>query len=117
VYCAHDCGQIINPDGVINQVEGSIVQTISRTLIEEVNFDASRVTNTDWASYPIITFPDVPKIHVELINRPDAPPWGAGEMAAAIVPAAVCNAIYDALGVRMRTVPFTPARVKAALKA
>lgn len=116
VFCSHDCGQVINPDGVINQVEGGIVQTISRTLIEEVRFDASRVTSTDWASYPIITFPDVPKIEVQLIDRPDAPPWGAGEMAAAVVPAAIGNAVYDAIGVRLRSVPFVPTKVLAGLK-
>ena len=115
MYCSHDCGQVINPDGTINQIEGGIVQTVSRTLLEDVQFDASRVTSTDWASYPILRFPDVPRISVALINRPDAPPWGAGEMAPAIVPAAIGNAIYDAVGVRLRTVPFTPERVLAAL--
>jgi CO/xanthine dehydrogenase Mo-binding subunit len=115
VYCSHDCGQVINPDGTVNQIEGGIVQTVSRTLLEDVQFDASRVTSTDWASYPILRFPDVPRISVALINRPDAPPWGAGEMAPAIVPAAIGNAIYDAVGVRLRTVPFTPERVLAAL--
>ncbi|MDB5881368.1 MAG: isoquinoline 1-oxidoreductase, partial [Ramlibacter sp.] len=117
VFCSHDCGQVINPDGVINQVEGGIVQTISRTLMEEVRFDAGRVTSTDWASYPIITFPDVPRIQVQLINHPDAAPWGAGEMAAAVVPAAVANAIYDAVGVRLRGLPFLPGKVKAGLTA
>ena len=117
VTVSHDCGQVINPDGTINQIEGGIVQTISRTLIEDVSFDASRVTSTDWASYPIITFPDVPQIHVELINRPKAPPWGAGEMAPAVVPAAISNAVFDAIGVRLRSVPFVPERVLAGLAA
>ena len=117
VFCSHDCGQVINPDGVVNQVEGGIVQTISRTLLEEVRFDASRVTTTDWASYPILTFPEVPKIEVQVIDRPEAPPWGAGEMAAAIVPAAIGNGVYDAVGVRLRSVPFVPSRVLAALAA
>lgn len=117
VYCSHDCGQIINPDGVANQMEGGIVQTVSRTLLEDVQFDASRVTSTDWASYPILRFPDVPQISVALINRPEAPPWGAGEGAPAVVPAAIGNAIFDAIGVRLRTVPFTPERVLGALKA
>jgi CO/xanthine dehydrogenase Mo-binding subunit len=116
IFCSHDCGQVINPDGVVNQVEGGIVQTISRTLIEEVRFDASRVTSTDWATYPIITFPDVPKIEVQVIDRPEAPPWGAGEMAPAVVPAAIGNAIYDAVGVRLRSVPFLPAKVLAGLQ-
>ena len=116
IYCSHDCGQIINPDGAINQIEGGIVQTVSRTLMEDVQFDASRVTSTDWASYPILRFPDVPQVSVALINRPEAPPWGAGEMAPAVVPAAIGNAIYDAVGVRLRTLPFTPERVQRALK-
>jgi CO/xanthine dehydrogenase Mo-binding subunit len=115
VFVGHDCGQIINPDGAINQIEGGIVQTISRTLLEEVDFDASRVTSTDWASYPIIRFPDVPKVRVELIDHPEAPPWGAGEMASSVVPAAISNAVYDAIGVRLRSVPFVPRKVLAAL--
>jgi CO/xanthine dehydrogenase Mo-binding subunit len=115
VTVAHDCGQVINPDGATNQIEGGIVQTISRTLIEDVTFDASRVTSTDWVSYPIIKFPDVPQIVVKLINHPEAPPWGAGEMAPAVVPAAISNAVFDAVGVRLRSVPFLPKKVLAAL--
>jgi CO/xanthine dehydrogenase Mo-binding subunit len=115
VWCSHDCGQVINPDGAINQIEGGIVQTISRTLIEEVKFDRSRVTSVDWNSYPILRFPDVPQVHVELINRPDQTPWGAGEMSATVVPAAISNAVYDAVGVRLRSVPFTRDKVLAAL--
>jgi nicotinate dehydrogenase subunit B len=117
VYCSHDCGQIINPDGTINQIEGGIVQTVSRTLQEEVRFDAGKVTSTDWATYPILRFPEVPRITVELINRPEAAPWGAGEMAPAVVPAAIGNAIFDAVGVRLRTLPYTPQRVLEAVKA
>jgi CO/xanthine dehydrogenase Mo-binding subunit len=115
VTVAHDCGQLINPDGATNQIEGGIVQTISRTLIEDVTFDASRVTSTDWASYPILKFPDVPQIVVKLINHPEAPPWGAGEMAPAVVPAGIANAVYDAIGVRLRSVPFVPKKVLAGL--
>ena len=117
VWCSHDCGQVINPDGAINQIEGGIVQTVSRTLVEEVKFNRSRVTSVDWNSYPILRFPDVPNIHVELINRPDQTPWGAGEMSATVVPAAISNAVYDAIGVRMRSIPFTPEKVLAALRA
>jgi len=116
VACAHDCGQIISPDGVRAQVEGNILQTISRTLFEEVTYDRERVTSTDWASYPILTFPDVPKLEIELIDRPTERPLGAGEAAASPVAAAIGNAVFDATGVRLRTVPFTPARVKAALE-
>jgi len=115
VVCAHDCGQIINPDGVRAQVEGCILQTLSRTLFEEVTFDRSRVTSTDWASYPILTFPDVPKLDIMLIDRRHERPLGAGEAATAPVAAAIGNAIFDATGVRLRRVPFTPARVLAAL--
>ena len=115
VVCAHDCGQIVNPDGVLAQVEGNILQTISRTLFEETTFDTGRVTSTDWASYPILTFLDAPKLEIELIDRPTEPPLGAGEAAAAPVAAAIGNAVFDATGLRLRTVPFTPARMKAAL--
>ena len=115
VACAHDCGQIINPDGVRGQVEGSILQTISRVLIEEVKFDRSRVVSVDWSSYPILRFSGVPRIEIDLIDRPTQPPLGAGEAACAAVGAALANAVHDATGVRLRTVPFTPDRVKAAL--
>jgi nicotinate dehydrogenase subunit B len=114
-HVVHDCGQIINPDGVRNQIEGNIVQTVSRTLKEKVTFDRSMVTSFDWASYPILTFPDVPDVVIELIDRQDQPPWGAGEATAAIVPAAVSNAVFDATGARLRSIPFTPAKVKVAL--
>ena len=115
-YCAHDCGQIINPDGLKNQIEGNIVQTVSRTLIEEVKFNRSRVTSVDWQSYPILRFPQVPQIAIDLIDRPAEAPWGAGEPTGAVVPSAIANAIYDATGARLRSVPFTPAKVMAALK-
>jgi CO/xanthine dehydrogenase Mo-binding subunit len=115
VACAHDCGLMINPDAVRAQVEGCILQTLSRTLFEEVTFDRSRVTSTDWASYPILTFPDVPKLDIMLIDRRHERPLGAGEAATAPVAAAIGNAIFDATGVRLRRVPFTPARVLAAL--
>ena len=115
VTCAHDCGLIVNPDGLRNQVEGCIVQTLSRTLHEEVTFDRSRVTSVDWASYPILRFPEAPAIDVILIDRPDQPLLGAGEAATAPVAAAVANAFFDATGVRLRTAPFTPERVKSAL--
>ena len=116
-YCAHDCGQIINPDGLKNQIEGNIVQTVSRTLIEELKFDRSRVTSVDWESYPILRFPDVPTVAIDLIDRPTEVPWGAGEPAAAVVPSAIANAIFDATGARLRSVPFTPPKILAGLKA
>ncbi len=115
VVCAHDCGLVINPDAVKNQVEGGILQTLSRALHEEARFDSNRVTSLDWASYPILKFPEVPEVVVELIDRPELPPMGAGEAAATPVAAALANAIYDAVGVRLRQVPMTPERVKQAL--
>jgi CO/xanthine dehydrogenase Mo-binding subunit len=115
VTCAHDCGLVVNPDSLRNQIEGCIVQTLSRTLHEEVKFDRSRVTSVDWLSYPILTFPEVPNIDVALIDHPELPLLGAGEAATATVAAALGNAVFDATGVRLRTVPFTPERVKAAL--
>jgi nicotinate dehydrogenase subunit B len=115
VACAHDCGLMINPDAVRAQVEGCILQTLSRTLFEEVTFDHAGVTSVDWASYPILTFPDVPHLDIELINRPHERPLGAGEAATSTVAAALGNAVFDATGVRLRSAPFMPARVKAAL--
>ncbi len=117
IVCTHDCGLVVNPDGLRNQVEGNIVQTLSRTLHEEVTFDKSRVTSTDWARYPILRFPEAPAVEVRLIDRPEEPSYGAGEAASAPVAAALANAIFDDTGVRLRTVPFTAARVKAALAA
>jgi nicotinate dehydrogenase subunit B len=116
-YVTHDCGQIINPDGLRNQIEGNVIQTVSRVLKEEVKFDRSMVTSLDWASYPILTFPEVPDIVIELIDRPTTPPWGAGEPSAAVIPSAISNAVFDATGVRLRSVPFTPGKVKTASRA
>jgi len=115
VACSHDCGLIVNPDGLRNQVEGCIVQTLSRAMHEEVKFDKSRVTSVNWASYPILKMQEVPQIQVALLDRPNLPPLGAGEAATAPVAAALANAVFDATGVRLRTAPFTPERVKAAL--
>jgi nicotinate dehydrogenase subunit B len=115
VVCAHDCGLVVNPEALRNQIEGALVQTLSRTLHEEVQFDLSRVTSVDWATYPILRFPEVPAIEVILINRPDQPLWGAGEASAVPVAAALGNAVFDATGARIRRVPFTAERVKAAL--
>ena len=115
VVCAQDCGLMINPDCVQSQVEGNILQTLSRALHEEIVYDRQRVTTVNWATYPILTMPEVPAIEVELIQRLDAPPLGAGEAASAPVAAALSNAVFDAIGVRLRMVPFRPERVKAAL--
>jgi nicotinate dehydrogenase subunit B len=116
-HVVHDCGQIVNPDGLRNQIEGNIIQTVSRTLKEQVTFDRSMVTSLDWVSYPILTFPDIPDVEIELIDRPNEAPWGGGEPSAAIVSAAIGNAFFEATGARLRSVPFTPAKVKAVLGA
>lgn len=114
IWCSHDCGQLINPDGAKNQIEGGIVQTISRTLLEELQFDRAGITSLNWASYPILRFAQVPKITINLINRPELPSWGAGEMAPTVVPAAISNAVFDATGLRLRSIPFLPSKVLAA---
>jgi len=112
---AHDCGLIINPDGLRNQIEGNTIQSLSRALKEEVMFDEWRIKSVDWESYPILTFSEVPDVGIVLINRPDLPAVGAGEPSTTTTAAAVANAIFDATGARLRQIPFTPARVKAAL--
>ncbi|PYS42283.1 MAG: xanthine dehydrogenase family protein molybdopterin-binding subunit [Acidobacteria bacterium] len=106
ITCAHDCGLVINPDGLRNQIEGCILQTLGRTLHEETTFDRSRVTSVDWKSYPILSFPEVPTVEVALIDRPMLPPMGAGEAATAPVAAALANAVFDATGMRLRRVPL-----------
>ncbi|MFZ0262636.1 MAG: molybdopterin cofactor-binding domain-containing protein [Pseudolabrys sp.] len=113
---AHDCGQIINPDGLVKCIEGNIVQGVSRTLWEEVTFDRKSVTSVDWLTYPILDITETPaEVHVVLINHPDLAPTGAGEPSIRPVAAAIANAIFDATGVRIRRVPFSPDRVKSAL--
>jgi nicotinate dehydrogenase subunit B len=113
---AHDCGLIINPEGLRYTIEGNVVQGLSRTLFEEVRFDREKVTSIDWMSYPILEIRDAPEvIDVVLINRPEIAPSGAGEPSTRVIPAAVANAFFDATGVRLRRAPLTPERVKAAL--
>jgi len=117
ITMAYDCGLIINPDGVKNQIEGNIMQGVSRTLLEEVNFDATGVKSVDWATYPVLRFEDVPEVEIHLINRPELPATGAAETPIVVIPAVIANAIFDAAGVRLREIPFTPERVLNALKA
>jgi CO/xanthine dehydrogenase Mo-binding subunit len=107
---------MINPDGVKNQVEGNVIQGVSRALLEEVTFDGNGVTSLDWSTYPILRFPDVPELDVVLINRPEVAPLGAGEGATIPPAAAIANAIFDAVGVRLREGPFTAKRVLAGMK-
>jgi CO/xanthine dehydrogenase Mo-binding subunit len=117
VYVVHDCGQIINPDGLRNQIEGNVVQTVSRSVVEKLTFSRSAVTSLNWGSYPILTFPNVPEVVIDLIDRPTEVPWGAGEPTTSVVPSAIANAVFDATGARLRSVPFRPPTVLAALSA
>jgi nicotinate dehydrogenase subunit B len=113
---AHDCGLVINPLGLTQTLQANIVQTLSRTMKEEVRFDRNKVTSVDWVTYPIARMSEVPpRIDIVLLNRPELPATGAGEAGTRALAAAVANAIFDATGVRMRQVPFTTARVKTAL--
>lgn len=116
VTIAQDCGLVVNPDAVRNQIEGGVIQSISRALKEEVKFDRSRITSLDWSSYPIITFSEIPdEIDIVLLDRPDLPPMRVGEPASESVWPGVANAVFDAIGVRIRQLPLTPERVLAAL--
>ena len=114
---AHDCGQIINPDGLAKCIEGNIVQGISRTLCRKRSkFDRKSVTSVDWMTYPILDITETPEqVDCVLLNHPDIAPTGAGEPSIRPVAAAIANAIFDATGVRIRRVPFSPERVKQAL--
>jgi nicotinate dehydrogenase subunit B len=114
VVAAFDVGQIINPDGVRNQMEGGIIQALSRSLMEEVTYADGKVTSVDWTRYPILGFPDLPEIEIVLLDQPNEQPGGVGEIQAPIIPGAIGNAIYDAIGVRVRDLPFTPAHLLAA---
>jgi len=114
VFVAHDCGFVVNPDGVLNQVQGNVVQGVSRSLIEEVHYSRARITSLDWNGYPVVRFQQVPRIEIELIQRHDMAPSVVGEVSSIPCPAAIANAIFDATGKRLRTVPFTPARLRNA---
>jgi nicotinate dehydrogenase subunit B len=114
-WAAVDVGQIINPDGVKNQIEGGIIQATSWTLKEKVRYDREQVVSRDWESYPVLTFAEAPLVHVHLIDRPDHPPVGAGEGAQGPMAAAIANAIYNAMGVRLRDMPFTRDRLISAM--
>ena len=112
---AHDCGQIINPNTLKQTIEGNVIQGTSRTLWEEVAFDRKNVTSVDWVTYPILDITEAPEtIDVVLINHPELAPTGAGEPSSRPIAAAIGNAIFDATGVRLRRVPFTPDKVRAA---
>jgi nicotinate dehydrogenase subunit B len=124
LVCAHDCGLVINPEGLRRTIEGGMLHSLSRALHEEVRFDAEKTTGVDWISHPSLRHTDTPaKIDIVLVNgdpnpnRPDLPHYGAGETVCKPMIAAIANAIYDATGVRLRRVPFRDARVRAALEA
>ncbi|QWG14705.1 molybdopterin-dependent oxidoreductase [Bradyrhizobium sediminis] len=116
VVAGQDSGLMINPDGVRHQIHGNVIQSTSRALMEQVSFDRNAVTAREWGAYPIIKFPDVPKIDVLMLPRQDQPPLGVGESASVPSAAAIANAIYDATGVRFRELPFTPERILAGLR-
>ena len=116
-FAAVDVGQIVNPDGVVNQVEGGIIQSASWTLKEAVRFDRTRVTTRSWSDYPILRFEEVPEVAVTLLNRPEEPFLGVGEGAQGPAAAAIANALAHATGKRLRALPFTPERVRQALRA
>jgi CO/xanthine dehydrogenase Mo-binding subunit len=112
---AVDVGEAINPDGVINQIEGGAIQATSWVLKERVRFDHSRITSNSWSEYPILRFSEVPEVQVEVMSRPDIEPVGAGEAAHGPVTAAIANAVFDALGLRIRNLPITRERLIAAM--
>jgi CO/xanthine dehydrogenase Mo-binding subunit len=115
VFAAVDAGQVVNPDGLANQIEGGVVQAISWTVHERVRFDRERVQSRSWETYPILGFADVPDVHVTILNRPDEPALGTGECAAGPTAAAVANALFNAMGVRARDLPLTPERIARAM--
>ncbi len=116
VVAGQDSGLMINPDGVRHQIHGNVIQSASRALMEEVSFDRNSVTSREWGAYPIIKFPDIPKIDVLMLPRSDQPPLGVGKSASVPSAAAIANAIFDATGVRFRELPFTPERILAGLR-
>ena len=111
---AHDCGLIINPDGLRCCIDGNVVQGTNRALSEEVTFDRAKVTSVDWTSYPILDITEAPEaVDIVLLNRPELPPAGAGESSIRPVAAALANAVFDATGVRLRRAHLTPERASS----
>jgi nicotinate dehydrogenase subunit B len=111
---AADAGEVVNPDGLANQLEGGLIQSLSWSLKEAVRYDSRRILSRDWSTYPILTFSEVPPVEVALIDRPGEPFLGAGEAAQGPTAAALANAIFDATGTRVRELPLTPERLAAA---
>jgi nicotinate dehydrogenase subunit B len=112
---ATDVGLVVNPDGVVNQIEGGALQAVSWTTKERVRFDAHQVTSQDWEQYPILTFSEVPPVDVVLVDRPELPSLGAGETSIGPTAAAIGNALRAATGVRVGSLPLTAANVVAAM--
>jgi CO/xanthine dehydrogenase Mo-binding subunit len=112
---AVDAGEVINPDGLANQIEGGAIQATSWTLKEAVRFDSTRITSETWESYPILKFSEVPAVEVEILSHPNERPFGAGEAAQGPTAAAIANALHHALGIRVRDLPLTPERIVAAM--
>ena len=112
VWIAADAGRVVDPDGIVNQLEGGAVQSLSWTLKEAVTFDRDGVTSVDWDSYPILRFSEVPAVTTELIDRPRLRSLGAGEATQGPTAAAVANAVAAATGIRVRTLPMTPERLR-----
>ena len=115
LVCAHDCGLIVNPGALRGTIQANLVQSLGRTLKEEVTFDQSHVTSVDWNSYSVARWSDIPQVEIVLLDHPEIAPSGAGEPSSRPTAAAINNALFDATGVRLRRAPLTPARVKAAL--
>ena len=113
-WIAADAGCVIDPDGLANQLEGGFIQAASWTLKEAVTFDADGVTSVDWESYPILRFDEVPEVETVLIDRPEERALGAGEATQGPAGAAIANAVFDATGIRVRDIPITPERIRAA---
>ncbi|TWI53762.1 CO/xanthine dehydrogenase Mo-binding subunit [Pseudomonas duriflava] len=114
VTVAHDCGLIVNPDGVKNQIEGNVIQATARVLKQEVTFTPTGVTSLEWNTCPILSFHETPEIDIVLLDQPNLPSVGAGEATSAAVPAAIANAVYNATGLRLRQVPLTRQRLAEA---
>ena len=110
---AGEAGQVVNPDGLSNQLEGGFIQSASMTLKEQVNYNSEGILSVDWETYPILTFAEIPKIETLILNRPGAPFLGSGEASIGPTPAAISNAVFAAIGIRLREIPFLPERVLA----
>ena len=117
LWLAVDVGLVVNPDGVRNQIEGGAIQSVSWTLLEQVQFDRQQITSTDWERYPILRFSDVPQVEVDILDQPGQASVGAGEAAQGPVAAAIANALFHAMGVRVRDLPLSPDRIRQAVEA